>query len=204
MDSLNHLVISHIFFFLCVCVKNNSQLHTLFDIHFWLGLETSLQHTISIHLSSLYHHVPKMLMDFKWDVCPTKTQISLHICAAWSIFFVHISNFASLANSNACILMLRALSKIFSRWHFEIFLLFFQDLTFYANCLFWRQFAGVKSCFLGKIRKILIMSSAEFAQSGNCLFVLRFYGPGNPMGSCGAWSVYLTTRLLGRPSPPSG
>ena len=27
-----------------------------------------------------------------------------------------------------------------------------------------------------------------------CLFVLRFYGPVNPMGSCQAQSVYLTTR----------
>ena len=31
-----------------------------------------------------------------------------------------------------------------------------------------------------------------------CLFVLRFYGPVNPMGSRRARSVYLTTRLLGR------
>ena len=31
-----------------------------------------------------------------------------------------------------------------------------------------------------------------------CLFVLRFYGPVNPMGSCRARSVYRTTRLLGR------
>ena len=31
-----------------------------------------------------------------------------------------------------------------------------------------------------------------------CLFVLRFYGPLNPVGSCRARSVYLTTRLLGR------
>ena len=30
------------------------------------------------------------------------------------------------------------------------------------------------------------------------LFVLRFYGPVNPTGSCRARSVYLTTRLLGR------
>ena len=30
------------------------------------------------------------------------------------------------------------------------------------------------------------------------LFVLRFYGPVNPMGSCRARSVYLTTCLLGR------
>ena len=37
-----------------------------------------------------------------------------------------------------------------------------------------------------------------------CLFVLRFYGPVNPMGSCPARSVYLTTRLLGRLSPLSG
>ena len=29
------------------------------------------------------------------------------------------------------------------------------------------------------------------------LFVLKFYGPVNPMGSCRARSVYLTTRLLG-------
>ena len=33
------------------------------------------------------------------------------------------------------------------------------------------------------------------------LFVLRFYGPVKPMGSCRARSVYLTTRLLGRRSP---
>ena len=37
-----------------------------------------------------------------------------------------------------------------------------------------------------------------------CLFVLRFYDPVNPMGSCRARSVYLTTRLLGRLSPLSG
>ena len=36
------------------------------------------------------------------------------------------------------------------------------------------------------------------------LFVLRFYGPVNPMGSCRARSVYLTTHLLGRLSPLSG
>ena len=36
------------------------------------------------------------------------------------------------------------------------------------------------------------------------VFVLRFYGPVNPMGSCWARSVYITTRLLGRPSPLSG
>ena len=36
------------------------------------------------------------------------------------------------------------------------------------------------------------------------LFVLRFHGPGNPMGSCRARPVYLTTRLLGRLSPLSG
>ena len=37
-----------------------------------------------------------------------------------------------------------------------------------------------------------------------CLFVLRFYGPGNPVGSCRARSVYLTTRLLGRFGPLGG
>ena len=37
-----------------------------------------------------------------------------------------------------------------------------------------------------------------------CLFVLRFYGPVNPVGSCQARSVYLTTHLLGRLNPLSG
>ena len=37
-----------------------------------------------------------------------------------------------------------------------------------------------------------------------CLFVLRFYGPVNPLGSCRARSVYLTTRLLDRLSPVNG
>ena len=35
-------------------------------------------------------------------------------------------------------------------------------------------------------------------------FVLRFYGLVNPMGSCRARSVYLSTPLLGRLSPLSG
>ena len=36
------------------------------------------------------------------------------------------------------------------------------------------------------------------------LFVLKFYGPINPMGSCRARSVNLATRLLGRLCPLSG
>ena len=39
---------------------------------------------------------------------------------------------------------------------------------------------------------------------GLFVFVLRFYGLFNPMGSCWAQSVYLPTRLLGRLSPLSG
>ena len=41
------------------------------------------------------------------------------------------------------------------------------------------------------------------ARSSICLFVLRFYGPFNPVGSCRARSVYPATRLLGRLSPLS-
>ena len=39
----------------------------------------------------------------------------------------------------------------------------------------------------------LLQSSGKFP-CAVCLFVLRFYGPVNPMGSCRAQSVYLTTR----------
>ena len=41
-------------------------------------------------------------------------------------------------------------------------------------------------------------------KSKKVLVVLRFYGPVNPMGSCRARSVYLTTSLMGRLSPLSG
>ena len=45
---------------------------------------------------------------------------------------------------------------------------------------------------------------SDVSNEYSCLFVLRFYGPVNPMGSCRARSVYLTTCLLGRLSPLSG
>ena len=47
-----------------------------------------------------------------------------------------------------------------------------------------------------------ILEQNDFGNS--FVFVLRFYGPANPMGSCRARSVYLTTLLLGRLSPLSG
>ena len=49
-----------------------------------------------------------------------------------------------------------------------------------------------------------VWSSNKANWSTADLFVLRFYGPVNPMGLCRAQSVYLTTRLLGRLSPLSG
>ena len=49
----------------------------------------------------------------------------------------------------------------------------------------------------------LIMLVDELLK-GMLLFGLRFYGPVNPVGSCRARSVYLTTHLLGRLSPLSG
>ena len=52
-------------------------------------------------------------------------------------------------------------------------------------------------------KPIIIARGSERVKQGVCLFVLWFYGPGNPMGSCRARSVYLTTRLLGRLSPIS-
>ena len=66
-------------------------------------------------------------------------------------------------------------------------------------------------CFHGEIRKILCGYPLLSVAVSGCgkelnahLFVLRFYGPVNPMGSCRARSVYPTTRLLGRLSPLSG
>ena len=55
----------------------------------------------------------------------------------------------------------------------------------------------------GLFLKVTRSCDIEGISHGN-LFVLRFYGPVNPMGSCRARSVYLTARLLGRLSPLSG
>ena len=90
------------------------------------------------------------------------------------------------------------LSKKSSRWHFETFFLLFpkkQDLSPMETLCIRRQFArNARTCFLGKIRKM----------SPICLFVLRFYSPVNPTGSCWAWSVYRTIPILGRLRPLSG
>ena len=57
---------------------------------------------------------------------------------------------------------------------------------------------------------IKLLVHAAFANSQSVcvdLFVLKFYSPVNPMGSCrvwSVWSVYQTTLLLGRLSPLCG
>ena len=73
-------------------------------------------------------------------------------------------------------------------------------LIFFAEKM-WVAFALQKllTFFQQKISAYLRITRCKF-----CLFVLRFYDPVNPMGSCRARSVYLTTRLLGRLSPLSG
>ena len=64
------------------------------------------------------------------------------------------------------------------------------------------RFETVKSFKYSRISMARIsLGPWEFALD---MFVLGFYGPVNPMGSCRARSVYLTTRLLGRLSPLSG
>ena len=60
---------------------------------------------------------------------------------------------------------------------------------------------GNKYC--GKEEKLLLRSNFSSFPQYFCLFVLRFYVPVNPMGSCRARSVNLTTRLLGWLSPLS-
>ena len=81
--------------------------------------------------------------------------------------------------------------------------------------IFWRSGLGLLT---GKFRQILKELSARdmpiflfpndnlskhkgILTEVGTLFVLRFYGPVNPMGSCRVRSVYLTTLLLGRLSP---
>ena len=62
---------------------------------------------------------------------------------------------------------------------------------------------------LSRISRVITMRSKGFQLSRvntirSNLFVLRFYGPVNPVGSCREQSVSLTSLLLDRLSPPSG
>ena len=61
-----------------------------------------------------------------------------------------------------------------------------------------------KYSYLHKNYLIFSYFSQNLGYTSYALFVLRFYGPVNPMWSCRAQSVYLTTRLLDRLSPLSG
>ena len=78
-------------------------------------------------------------------------------------------------------LTLSTLGNIFNRRHIEIIFLFFS-----------------------RKQERKIRETSPICRLLNCLLVFKFYGPVNPMGSCRARSVYLTTRLLGRLSPLSG
>ena len=69
------------------------------------------------------------------------------------------------------------------------------DQTGQMPRLIW-VFAGHTCHFKGFVMCWLIFYIAWLywkQQTDPCLFVLRFYGPVNPMGSCRARSVYLTT-----------
>ena len=91
-----------------------------------------------------------------------------------------------------------------------------RTIPYWEACLILRD--GRQECWnslgMWQILRITLCSRHQWKIShtsihrlGECVppvFVLRFYGPVNPMGSCRAQSVYLTTRLLGRLSPPSG
>ena len=72
----------------------------------------------------------------------------------------------------------------------------------YSACCLPALYICVK--FRENIMNGVLITERTRIHSRNCLFVLRFYGPVNPMGSFRARSVYLTTRLLGRLSPLSG
>ena len=70
--------------------------------------------------------------------------------------------------------------------------------------------SDAKACFSSKVQYCAVILYLYLKGKtgkeihGKFVFVLRFYGPANPMGSCRARSVYLTTHLLGRLSSLSG
>ena len=75
--------------------------------------------------------------------------------------------------------------------------LLLQFLLFLMKCCF----CDVLQPISGSLKGLCSMTLAFPGYLLISLFVLRFYDPVNPVGSCWAWSVYLNTLLLGRHSP---
>ena len=80
--------------------------------------------------------------------------------------------------------------------HHLMMTLIFCFLCFFQHKLF-KSYHDDRTRLLIRVFTVCKNSLAIF------LFVLRVYGPVNPMGSCRVRSVYLTTHLLGRLSPLS-
>ena len=77
----------------------------------------------------------------------------------------------------------------------------------YSGYLDYTKAHGVYEAYNDEDFRCPILDSFDNVQYINIqhkLIVLRFYSPVNPMGSCRARSVYLTTHLLGRFSPLCG
>ena len=81
-----------------------------------------------------------------------------------------------------------------------------QTVQTLSKLLLKKLFALDLHCFLVILKRhvLIFWINADVNFTDVNWFVLRFYGPVNPMGSCRARSVYLTTDLLGRFSPQSG
>ena len=79
--------------------------------------------------------------------------------------------------------------------YWNIFLMFprKQVLTFYANCLQWRQFAwNVKSCFLGNIRKIPPICLLLSGKGHNKTSFSPEWGLFNPQSVSECWHLIIT------------
>ena len=87
-----------------------------------------------------------------------------------------------------------------------IWLLHFKFLSFVTRVFVCHALFSSPLGVLGRLFSMIValLGLSVFILFYLKLFVLRFYGPVNQMGSCRARSVYLTTRLLGRLSPLNG
>ena len=105
---------------------------------------------------------------------------------------------------------LNSYGSLSSSAFFKIFYMKICPMLLYG-CEVWgfKQYENIERIQYYSCKRFMNVSqkASNCAALGDCgrfLFVLRFYGPVNPMGSCRANSVYLTTHLLGRLSPLSG
>ena len=160
-------------------------------------------HPCSLIKVSVVHLKKLCILDFP-KLAQWRFLIRLRECAGWSesslgayvrrCIFWHVVVSFQLKLPPNCIKACVLIENVLAAFQMEEILYELRDRSIGLNCGLWDYSAS----FINKFGKFMLLYIGHFFIFW---FVLRFYGPINPMASCRAQSIYLITRLLGRLSP---